>query len=867
MTEVDEVLKFDPGPNFKRPSQDDIVNEVLKFDPMRPKEEATPPPVGGTFQPKPSPFPGGTGPISTITGKPETRFVSGEEPGAEFVPMMKAGFVDDPYIKAKIFSEARGVPISRYRVNSKGNIEFKDNKGSWQREVSELPIHQVKQILANIIAHPSTTLGTMGAIMGGAGGAIIGAMGGETLRKGIAAGVYGEKQTAFGNLVDVGMEGLFALGGELAGKIFTGGINKFLTRKIKPLQLAGQEVREQLLSPQDHAKALWIQRLADQHNITLAPHQLYDKEGMMNVWKYLRKHPVTSDAVRTFEDNLAKQSDEAINGFIKEMGGFKKTPYTLGTRTQEVAEEIISEAIEKRSLAASPIYKEAFEKAPPVDIEPVIGFIDDKLEVAKGNIRTHLLKTKKILQEPDLPKKLMEPWDMTKEELIANPPKGYAYKSGRGYAAQRGDKVTNISDSFFELGVAEKKALINHEVGHDLVRNFNKNYKDVFDPLKKGMGKDAYGQNREMYENPFGFRENPEEIIADTYTSLFEKNPYEAGGKFDNLRKRVAKIAIREGKPVPPEVLAEYPELAKETLLPGTGTGKFDTSLEGLHSAKISIDDEIAKAEKARTGNVAFNYREIKKMLLDQMDKASPEYAQARKTFASKSEPVNRLKESVIGELSQLKTDKTVSGVAAKLLYIKDMPDEILLKEAKAVIFKKDPDLWNEIIGSYIRDVYQNLRIAEEGGKVLNVPGKMYKALYGNPKQRGILEAAMSSDQFKSFESLMQVFQRASIGVGKESMTAPFQAIGETMGVIPGSKIYRYAMFPKQAIVETAFKKWNDILVAGRQTELIKALASPDVIKKLEAIKPLKPGSKKFIEAFSVFTALIVDKVEIPEKQ
>jgi len=721
VNEVDEVLKFDPGPNFKRPSQDDIVREVLKFDPMRPKEEPVVP-VGGTFQPKPSPIPGGTSPISTITGKPETRFISGKEPGAGFVSMMKGSFVDDPYVKARIFSESRGIPVSRYRVNPKGDIEFKDDQGNWQREVSEMPIHKLKQTLANIIAHPSTTLGTIGAIFGSPKGAIVGAMGGETLRKGIAAGVYGEKQTAFGNLVDVGMEGLFALGGEMVGKILTGGVNRFLTRKAKTLRLAGQEVREQLLSPEDHAKALWVQKLADQHNVTLAPHQLYDKEGMTNVWKYLRKHPVTSDAVKTFEDNLAKQSDEAINGFIKDMGGFEKTPYTLGTRTKEVAGEAISEAIEKRSLAASPVYQKAFKKAPPVDIEPVINFIDDKLKTAKGNVRSGLIKAKKLLEVPDLPKTQRESLDI--------------------------------------------------------------------------------------------------------------------------------KIAREQGFDVP---VTQKPQ--------------YDTSLKGLHDAKISIDDEIAKAEKARTGNVAFNYKKIQKTLLDQMDKGSPEYAQARRLFASKSDPVNRLKESVIGELSKLKTDKTLSGVATKLLNIKNMPDETLLKEAKNVIFKKDPDLWDEIIGSYVRDVYQNLRIAEEGGKVLNVPGKMYKALYGNLKQRGILKVAMSPDQFKSFESLMQVFQRASIGTGKESMTAPLQAIGETMGAIPGSKVYRYAMFPRQAITETIFSKWNNILVSGRQKELMKALASPDVIKKLEAIKPLRPGSKKFIEAFSVFTALIADKVEMPERQ
>lgn len=157
--------------------------------------------------------------------------------------------------------------------------------------------------------------------------------------------------------------------------------------------------------------------------------------------------------------------------------------------------------------------------------------------------------------------KAKEPWEMTKEEFIAKPPTGYLYKPGREYAGQRNiaEGITNISDPFFsDPDPASRKALLLHETGHDLIRNFNKDFKDVFEPLKKGFGKDSYGQNREIFDNPFGFRENPEEIIADTYTSLFESFPYEKGEKYDALRKRVAEIAVREGKFVPREVIEEY---------------------------------------------------------------------------------------------------------------------------------------------------------------------------------------------------------------------------------------------------------------------------------------------------------------------
>ena len=49
MDEIEEALKFDPGP-LSRTDEEDEIAQALKFDPG---------PVGGTFQPKASPFPGG----------------------------------------------------------------------------------------------------------------------------------------------------------------------------------------------------------------------------------------------------------------------------------------------------------------------------------------------------------------------------------------------------------------------------------------------------------------------------------------------------------------------------------------------------------------------------------------------------------------------------------------------------------------------------------------------------------------------------------------------------------------------------------------------------------------------------------------
>ena len=107
----------------------------------------------------------------------------------------------------------------------------------------------------------------------------------------------------------------------------------------------------------------------------------------------------------------------------------------------------------------------------------------------------------------------------------------------------------------------------------------------------------------------------------------------------------------------------------------------------------------------------------------------------------------------------------------------------------------------------------------------------------------------------------MTVFQRAAIGTRSQSMTQPLRTIEEQFGKIPGSKAYRFGMFPRQATVESLFGKWNDMLVSGRQRELLKALTSKDAVEQIKKLKPLTPGSKKLIDGLSVYITMISTKI------
>jgi len=160
---------------------------------------------------------------------------------------------------------------------------------------------------------------------------------------------------------------------------------------------------------------------------------------------------------------------------------------------------------------------------------------------------------------------------MTKEEFITNPPEGYIYDPnlregliGHRYArGKKGEPITTIGDAFFKLtDTHERQMLIVHEEGHDLMRNFNRDWKDVLEPFRKNPERPLDVSSK--YDNPFGLSDKPEEVVADAYTALWEgatkwyENPdYPA----NILLKRTIEVAKREGKPVPEEVLADYPDL------------------------------------------------------------------------------------------------------------------------------------------------------------------------------------------------------------------------------------------------------------------------------------------------------------------
>jgi hypothetical protein len=145
---------------------------------------------------------------------------------------------------------------------------------------------------------------------------------------------------------------------------------------------------------------------------------------------------------------------------------------------------------------------------------------------------------------------------MSLEEFLANPPEGYAYNPdvsymGQHHKSKQGETI-NLGPSFFKLPVGRRrKGLLYHELGHGLMTNFMKDWKDVFEPFRINRDVEPLSA-ASRWENDFGFENRVEEVLADAYSLLMQSSelPYESE-KYLNLFAQIKNIAPKVGIPIP----------------------------------------------------------------------------------------------------------------------------------------------------------------------------------------------------------------------------------------------------------------------------------------------------------------------------
>jgi hypothetical protein len=142
---------------------------------------------------------------------------------------------------------------------------------------------------------------------------------------------------------------------------------------------------------------------------------------------------------------------------------------------------------------------------------------------------------------------------LTRTQFLAAPPPGFTYRPDAYFMGQRTsrDQIT-LGPSFFkEPPGPDRLALLYHELGHDLMRDYA-DWQLVLEPFR--LDRDRPVNVRSTFNNPFGFSDRPEEMLADAYATLMTDprlDQHYSGAKYRNLLHRVRQIAAHIGLPLP----------------------------------------------------------------------------------------------------------------------------------------------------------------------------------------------------------------------------------------------------------------------------------------------------------------------------
>jgi hypothetical protein len=283
-----------------------------------------------------------------------------------FLTQTKAALVDDPATKLKIYAKEL----------------FPNDPEAWKRfgMVDGMPVYvgdddqlyaattgdfagKAKGMAAETIGHlPSMVGGAVGGTVatgspaGTVAGAVAGAVGGEGVRKIAAGTLLDEPQTMGGNAWAMTKEGLWSLGGSLAGVGLAKWLQRNVARDIGNFdELATQELK-------DKAKLF---------GIDLTPAELTNLASLKAQQKAVGRMPQSADIIDEFMKNRPGQVRDAMTKFLDSIS-VEDSIELAGRNTKEAASATIERVRGERSAAASPLYKQAFDefKGVPQEVLP-----------------------------------------------------------------------------------------------------------------------------------------------------------------------------------------------------------------------------------------------------------------------------------------------------------------------------------------------------------------------------------------------------------------------------------------------------------------------------------------------------------------
>lgn len=262
------------------------------------------------------------------------------------------------------------------------------------------------------------------------------------------------------------------------------------------------------------------------------------------------------------------------------------------------------------------------------------------------------------------------------------------------------------------------------------------------------------------------------------------------------------------------------------------------TNLEGLHNAKVEIDQLINSTAdgvslgRQTKGSLGAVREELRKAL----EESSPLYKEAQREFAIQSGPVDDLISSKIGQISKI-TDEKINTVSRQI-FDEAITDPNVIRRTKEAIESVDKEAWASVVRTEAQRRVKNIDLDVSNLTPDNAPAKISRALFGSGNKRDMFLSSMTKEQKSNALFLEEALSRASKGRPGGSQTGVRSVIKENLEGI-SLTIRRFFKNPIDRIISTGEE--------GAFNSNVRALAdsvfNPKWSPQLSKIKKRNPNS------------------------
>ena len=284
---------------------------------------------------------------------------------------------------------------------------------------------------------------------------------------------------------------------------------------------------------------------------------------------------------------------------------------------------------------------------------------------------------------------------------------------------------------------------------------------------------------------------------------------------------------------------------------------RADGNLQKLHISKTEIDQMVDNFGADSVGNTTKRFLTgVKKDLVNQLTEQSPSYRAAREEFIKLSPPVTALEDSIIGKIANI-DDTQLKNVSRRLFDPAETNPAVVAK-ARQVISDVDPDAWNQLVRVELERRLGSIKPLE-GEAVQNIPGQMFRAIFGNDKQTKVLFRALDADQIKNLKYLQTALGRAKLGRPGGSQTAAREEIKKELrgGVVQTVREFF------QGPIKTITNAGDERSFNKRVRAMAEVMFDPQWAPRMKAIRGMKSDSPAAARAM----AQLLKDAELPQDQ